>query len=112
MDTLPQQPERRNWGILLRHFWGKFERHWQQASRAAFADRVRELIGADNIVMALVEPLLAIVAATMLRVRVLTKQVLDMARKEQVCRRLMSAPRVGPITALHIAACATSITSM
>lgn len=35
-------------------------------SRAAFADRVRELIGADNIVMALVEPLLAIVA-TMLR---------------------------------------------
>lgn len=23
MDTPPGQPERRNWGILLRHFWGR-----------------------------------------------------------------------------------------
>lgn len=30
----------------------------------------------------------------------LTKQVLNIARKEQVCRRLMSVPGVGPITAL------------
>ena len=30
----------------------------------------------------------------------LTKQVLDIARKEEVCRRLMSVPGVGPITAL------------
>ncbi|ESZ00015.1 hypothetical protein X736_33250 [Mesorhizobium sp. L2C089B000] len=67
-------------------------------SRAAFADRVRELIGADNIVMALVEPLLAIVATMLREFGRLTKQVLDIARKEQVCRRLMSAPGVGPIT--------------
>ncbi len=59
--------------------------------RAAFAHRVREL-GADTVIMALVEPLLAIVA-TMLREFVrLTKQVLNIARKEQVCRRLMSVP--------------------
>lgn len=69
-------------------------------SRAAFADRVRELIGADNIVMALVEPLLAIVATMLREFGRLTKQVLDIARKEQVCRRLTSAPGVGPITAL------------
>ena len=30
----------------------------------------------------------------------LTKQVLDIVRKEEVCRRLMSVPGVGPITAL------------
>jgi transposase len=30
----------------------------------------------------------------------LTKQVLDLVRKEEVCRRLMSVPGVGPITAL------------
>ena len=30
----------------------------------------------------------------------LTKQVLDIVRDEPVCRRLMSAPGVGPITAL------------
>ena len=30
----------------------------------------------------------------------LTKQVLDIVRREEVCRRLMSVPGVGPITAL------------
>jgi transposase len=69
-------------------------------SRAAFADRVRELIGADKVVMALVEPLLAIVATMLREFGRLTKQVLDITRKEQVCRRLMSTPGVGPITAL------------
>ncbi|WP_027038963.1 IS110 family transposase [Mesorhizobium ciceri] len=69
-------------------------------SRAAFADRVRELIGADTVIMALVEPLLAIVATMLREFGRLTKQVLNIARKEQVCRRLMSVPGVGPITAL------------
>ncbi|MDX8437917.1 IS110 family transposase, partial [Mesorhizobium abyssinicae] len=69
-------------------------------SRAAFADRVRELIGADTVIMALVEPLLAIVATMLREFGKLTKQVLNIARQEQVCRRLMSVPGVGPITAL------------
>jgi transposase len=30
----------------------------------------------------------------------LTKQVLDIVREEEICRRLMSVPGVGPITAL------------
>jgi transposase len=69
-------------------------------SRAAFADRVRELIGADTVVLALVEPLLAILATMLRELGRLTKHVLNIARKEQVCRRLMSVPGVGPITAL------------
>ncbi|MER8421199.1 IS110 family transposase [Mesorhizobium sp. M1329] len=68
--------------------------------RAAFAHRVRELIGADTVIMALVEPLLAIVATMLREFGRLTKQVFNIARKEQVCRRLMSVPGVGPITAL------------
>ena len=68
--------------------------------RAAFAPRVRELIGTDTVIMALVEPLLAIVATMLGEFGRLTKQVLNIARKEQVCRRLMSVPGVGPITAL------------
>ncbi|RVC49217.1 IS110 family transposase, partial [Mesorhizobium sp. M00.F.Ca.ET.038.03.1.1] len=68
--------------------------------RAAFAHRVRELIGADTVIMALVEPLLAIVATMLREFGRPTKQVLNIARKEQVCRRLMSVPGVGPITAL------------
>ena len=69
-------------------------------SRAAFAGRVRELAGDDAAVMALVEPLLAILATMLDQLARLTKQVLDIVREEEVCRRLMSVPGVGPITAL------------
>ena len=67
-------------------------------SRTAFADRVRELAGAEAMVM--VGPLLSILGSMLKEFARLTKQVLDIVRKEEVCRRLMSAPGVGPITAL------------
>jgi transposase len=68
--------------------------------RAAFAGRVRELAGADAMVMPLVEPLLAVLATMLRELDRLTRQVLEIVRKEEVCRRLMSVPGVGPITAL------------
>lgn len=68
--------------------------------RAAFAGRVRELAGGDPLVMTLVEPLLVILATMLDQLARLTKQVLDIVRGEEVCRRLMSVPGVGPITAL------------
>jgi transposase len=61
---------------------------------------VRELAGEDLDVMPLVEPLLAILATMLEQLAHLTKRVLDIARGETVCRRLMSVPGVGPITAL------------
>jgi transposase len=83
-------------------------------ARAAFAGRVRELAGDDQAVMPIIEPLLAIletmlaILETMLAILEtmlaelarLTKQVLALARNEEVCRRLMTVPGVGPITAL------------
>ena len=69
-------------------------------SRKAFAARVREIAGDDLSVIALVEPLLAICATMLEQLACLTKQVLDTVRGEPVCRRLMSVPGVGPITAL------------
>lgn len=69
-------------------------------SRAAFASRVRELAEGEPLVMQLVEPLLAVLAAMLTALVRLTKQVLDLVRKEEVCRHLMSVPGVGPITAL------------
>jgi transposase len=69
-------------------------------SRATFAERVRELVGADALVTELVEPLLRILATMLEQFARLTRQVLDLVRKEEVCRRLMSVPGVGPITAL------------
>ena len=69
-------------------------------SRAGFAGRVRELAGGDTLVMGLVDPLLTILATMLEQFSRLTKQVLDLVRQEEVCRRLMSVPGVGPITAL------------
>ena len=48
----------------------------------------------------LVEPLLAILATMLDQLARLTTQVLAIVRQEDVCRRLMSVPGVGPITAL------------
>jgi transposase len=69
-------------------------------SRSAFADRVREMTGGDASVTPLVSPLLAILAVMLREFGRLTKQVLAIVRREKICRRLMSAPGVGPITAL------------
>mgnify|MGYP002716860909 CR=1 FL=1 len=49
------------------------------------------------------EPLLAILATMLEQLARLTRQVLDIVRDEKVCRRLMSVPGVGPITARNSA---------
>jgi transposase len=69
-------------------------------SRAAFAGKVREMAAGDPLVMAIAEPLLAVLATMLKEFARLTKQVLDIAKGEPVCRKLMSVPGVGPITAL------------
>ena len=61
---------------------------------------MRELTEGDAPVMKLVEPLLAILSTMLDQLARLTKQVQDIVRQEAVCRRLMSVPGVGPITAL------------
>ena len=53
-------------------------------SRTAFADRVRECAGGDASVMPLVEPLLAIPATMLRELARMTKQVLDIVRREPV----------------------------
>ncbi len=69
-------------------------------ARNAFAGRVRELAGDDRAVMPIVQPLLAILDTMLAELARMTKQVLALARNEEVCRRLMTVPGVGPITAL------------
>ncbi|MFY9628960.1 MAG: IS110 family transposase [Methylocystis sp.] len=69
-------------------------------SRTDFVERVRELAGGDSEVTPLVEPLLAILVTMLRELARLTKRVLDVVRKEEVCRHLMGVPGVGPITAL------------
>lgn len=68
--------------------------------RKQFAERVRALSSDDPVLTALVEPLLSIVTTMVRELARLTKQVLDIVRKEPICRRLMTVPGVGPLTAL------------
>lgn len=69
-------------------------------ARKDFVVRARELIGGEDGLAHMIEPLLTILGVMLREFARLTKQVLDVVRDEPVCRRLMSAPGVGPMTAL------------
>jgi transposase len=69
-------------------------------SRRDFPARVRELTAGDPTLEAMAEPLLSVVEAMNNQVETLTKQVLDQVKVEPTCRRLMTVPGVGPLTAL------------
>lgn len=73
---------------------------WKVPARATFAGKVREMADGDPLVVALVEPLLAVLATMGEQFARLTKQVLAVVKCEVVYRQLMSTPGVGPITAL------------
>jgi transposase len=69
-------------------------------SRKNFPARVRELAADDPVLAALTESLLSVIETMTREVERLTKRVLDEVRTEPTCRRLMTVPGVGPLTAL------------
>jgi transposase len=69
-------------------------------ARKDFIFRARELATGEEALMRMIEPLLEVLVTMLREFTKLTKQVLIIVRDEPVCRRLMSAPGVGPITAL------------
>jgi transposase len=72
---------------------------------AGFDRRVRELAAADPFVASVVGPLLEARAMLRLQLARLHKMPLDLVRDDPVCRRLMTAPGVGPVVALTFRAC-------
>jgi len=69
-------------------------------SRKDFPARVRELAGDDSVLASLSEALLSVIDVMNREVDKLTKRVLDEMKAEPTCRRLMTVPGVGPLTAL------------
>ena len=61
---------------------------------------MRELSAGDAVLTGLVESLLSVIAVMTREVEKLTKRVIDEVRVEPTCRRLMTVPGVGPLTAL------------
>lgn len=68
--------------------------------RPVFTTRVRELAAGDVMMTAMLEPLLTVLDTMLSALSRATKQVMDLVRADDVCRLLMTAPGVGPITAL------------
>jgi transposase len=65
-----------------------------------FEPRVRELMAGDGDLEACVEPLLEARQKIHEQFRTLTNMVMGHVRKDQTCRRFMTVPGVGPLTAL------------
>lgn len=67
---------------------------------AGFAPRVRELIADDAELPLCIEPLLDARAKLHEQFRALTNMILRLVREDETCRRFMTVPGVGPLTAL------------
>ena len=72
---------------------------------AKFEDRIRELVADHPVVAAIVEPLLEARAVLRIQFAKLHRMLLELVRTDPICRRLMSAPGVGPIVALTFRTC-------
>lgn len=70
-----------------------------------FEQRVRELVSDRSFLAAVVIPLLEARAALRTQLAKLHKMLLDQVRQDPVCRRLMTAPGVGPVVALTYRTC-------
>lgn len=66
--------------------------------------RVREAIAQDDGLRLAIAPLLAMIEALEKQITVLDKAVKQLAGRDEACQLLMSAPGVGPVTALAFAA--------
>lgn len=69
-------------------------------TKRSFAGRVRELLGARAILAQVIEPILAARESMLREANNLHRSVLSAVRGDLVCRRLMTMPGIGPVTAL------------
>jgi transposase len=65
-----------------------------------FASRVLELVEDQPALQAIVQPLLTLRAELMKQLSVLHSMVMKAAKQDELCRRWMAIPGVGPVTAL------------
>lgn len=68
--------------------------------RGGFESRVRELAAGQAMLERIVDAMLAARATLRTQFNVLHKAVLTLVREDAVCRRLMTVPGVGPLTAI------------
>jgi transposase len=69
-------------------------------SKGKFVGRVRELVGGQAVLEAVIEPLLRARETLRKEMNGLHKQLLTLVRADVVCKRLMTVPGVGAVTAM------------
>jgi transposase len=74
-------------------------------SAIKFEGRIRELVADHPVVAAIIGPLLEARAVLHVQFAKLHRMLLKLVRTDPICRRLMSAPGVGPIVALTFRTC-------
>jgi len=70
------------------------------AGKVKFEARIKELVESFPDLVVLVEPLLAVRRVLREQIGVLHRRLLAVVRDDDVCRRLMTVPGVGPVVAL------------
>ena len=75
-----------------------------RGSKGLFPVRVREQIAGNNVLSAIVEPLLVVWHATREQIAMLDRQILTRARDDTAARHLMTIPGVGVVIALAYSA--------
>jgi transposase len=70
----------------------------------AFDQNVRALAARNAVLQGVIVPMLAVWSAMCMQIAVLTRSVQQRTRDDAVCRRLMTMPGVGPMTALAFCA--------
>jgi len=71
-----------------------------RGSKGLFSVRVREQIAGNNVLVAIIEPLLVVWHAVREQVTVLDRQILARARTDAAARHLMTIPGIGVVVAL------------
>ena len=71
-----------------------------RVSKLGFEHRVRELVAGRRDLLTLLEPMLRVRAAIVAELGTMERLVRQAARRDPVCRRLMTVPGVGPVVAL------------
>lgn len=69
-------------------------------TKRTFATRVRELVESHAVLAHILEPMLAARDALIREASRLHRSVLTVVRADPICRRLMTMPGIGPVTAL------------
>jgi transposase len=86
----------------IRHSLKAFGIRLSPVSRGRFEAKVRELIGADPLLVGMIEPMLTVRAVMWEQYGKLHSFLLKIVAGDEVCRRFMSVPGVGPVTALAV----------